>query len=270
MRIVTWNTWWRFGPSDERQPLLASTLRRLQPDVVLLQETWADQAAALAVATGLVVVDVVAAPFDPPVLDTVPADHPFGNAVLARADRVEAIGSIGLDSPGDAAPRSAVAARYHDGGGPVVVISTHLCHLADAGAVRQDQLDEVHRWSREVAPDVPVLLGGDLNQVPTSDEYRASVAPHWTDLWAEARGAEPGPTMTPDNPRLSSTAWMAERNPPGAPPGVRIDYLLGRQPLTDRPTGGRVAIRAIDRIGGAADGWPSDHLGLVADVELEG
>lgn len=262
MRIATWNTWWRFGPADERQPLIDAALDSVAPDVVLLQETWPEQASRLAAACGLTVVDVASSPFDPPVLDTVAADHPFGNAVLARPGIAEPRGVIPLTSAtDDAAPRYGVAAMVDGPGGPLVVVSTHLCHLHTAGSVRADQLDGLTRWVDELVPEGPVVLGGDLNQVPTSDEYRRAVAPQWRDLWAELHRDEAGPTMTVDNPRIAATAWMADVNPPGAPPGVRLDYLLARRRAADSP-----AVTSIERFGGAADGWPSDHLGLVATL----
>ncbi|NNN36227.1 endonuclease, partial [Streptomyces sp. S3(2020)] len=43
MRVVTWNLWWRFGPWAERQKAIVAVLRELRPDVVGLQEVWADR-----------------------------------------------------------------------------------------------------------------------------------------------------------------------------------------------------------------------------------
>jgi endonuclease/exonuclease/phosphatase family metal-dependent hydrolase len=41
-RVMTWNIWWRFGPRwKDRQPALVETLRRVDPDIVALQEVWA-------------------------------------------------------------------------------------------------------------------------------------------------------------------------------------------------------------------------------------
>src|SRR5918995_2573708 len=41
-RVMTWNVWWRFGPRwRDRQPGLVETLRRVDPDIVALQEVWA-------------------------------------------------------------------------------------------------------------------------------------------------------------------------------------------------------------------------------------
>src|SRR5687768_3630431 len=52
LRVMTWNLWWRFGPFEERQPLIAATLARAEPDIVCLQEVWEEQAASLAEGLG--------------------------------------------------------------------------------------------------------------------------------------------------------------------------------------------------------------------------
>ncbi len=229
MRVVTWNTWWCFGPWTERRPLLPAALARTGADVVLLQETWPGQSAELAVACGLDVISVEHGEFHPEGIDGSPADHRFGNAVLGRTDEVTHLATLPLTSAADdIAPRMAIAVRHRGERGPLVLVSTHLCHLHDGGAVRATQLDHIKAWADDLAEGDPILLGGDLNQIPTSDEYAASLAPHWTDLWAAARPGEPGSTMVVDNPRLASVDWMAVRSPDGAPPGVRLDYLLGR------------------------------------------
>src|SRR5687768_13562093 len=40
VRVVTWNVWARFGPWPARQRAIAETLRRLDPELVALEETW--------------------------------------------------------------------------------------------------------------------------------------------------------------------------------------------------------------------------------------
>src|SRR5262245_33223956 len=42
LRVLTWNLWWRFGPWQARQPAIIATLRRIDADVIALQETWND------------------------------------------------------------------------------------------------------------------------------------------------------------------------------------------------------------------------------------
>jgi endonuclease/exonuclease/phosphatase family metal-dependent hydrolase len=265
VRIVTWNTWWQFGPWKARQPLLAAALAAQEPDVVLLQETWPGQAEALAAACGLEVIDCVTGPFRIKGWDR-PADVPFGNAVLASPASAMAAGRLPLDSPGDVAPRAAVAASIDSGPDRprLLVVSTHLSHRHDLGPVRRKQLDAIRDWVDELQPDGPVVLGGDLNQTPYSEEYQASLIPHWIDLWASTRPHDPGATMVPDNVHIEEVAWMDERNGPDRPIGVRFDYLLARSEPAGRPISSPLDMTII---GGADNGWPSDHLGVVADLD---
>ena len=79
MRVMTWNIWFRFGPWEQRQPAVIETLRRVDADVIALQEVWADddvrQIDLLAAELGM------HAAYDSRlVLD----DFRFGNAVLSR------------------------------------------------------------------------------------------------------------------------------------------------------------------------------------------
>jgi endonuclease/exonuclease/phosphatase family metal-dependent hydrolase len=42
VRIATWNIWARYGPWPERAPVIESTLREIDADIVGLQEVWDD------------------------------------------------------------------------------------------------------------------------------------------------------------------------------------------------------------------------------------
>jgi len=57
VRVASWNVWGRFGPWEEREPVLLHELRELDADIVCLQESWkADdetQSDRLAAALGL-------------------------------------------------------------------------------------------------------------------------------------------------------------------------------------------------------------------------
>ncbi|MCA1702361.1 MAG: endonuclease/exonuclease/phosphatase family protein [Actinobacteria bacterium] len=44
LRVLTWNVWWRFGPWRARMAAIAETLRRVDADLVTLQEVWAEPA----------------------------------------------------------------------------------------------------------------------------------------------------------------------------------------------------------------------------------
>lgn len=257
MRLVTWNTQWRFGKWQDRQPLLEQVLVEQAADVVLLQETWPDQAGALAEACGLQVVGFGGGYFDQR-LSNVPTDEQFGNAVLARDGRL--VGIEEFPSEGDPAPRCVVMAEVVGLGGeaPVLVASTHLSHLWDRPEVRSAQLHTVAARLRQQHSSF--LLGADCNLVPSRQEYQTAIDLGLVDSWANLRPGVFGPTMVPTNPEITHTKWMNDRNGDAAPRdnGVRLDYLW---------TAGNVAAKTIERIGIiVGPRWPSDHLGLACEV----
>lgn len=250
MRLVTWNTLWRFGDWEPRQPLLRSELAELAPDAVLLQETWPAQAKDLATACGLRVLGFSGGFFDQ-TLSSVPVDAEFGNAILARSGDIEIDESF--ESPGDPAPRRLLAARVEDRR----LATSHLCHMGEAGDVRANQLRSI---VEVLGADEPFVFGGDCNLMPHSDEHAVAVGLGLRDLWAEHHPGDHGPTMVPDNPEISHVDWMDDRNGDHVPPGtgIRLDYLWASGPLQ---------CSAVDQFGrGAGERWPSDHLGLVAEL----
>ncbi len=81
VRIATWNIWARYGPWQERAPVIESTLRDIDADIVGLQEVWDDgthnQARDFATALGY-----EAAVWAPNL--TFPDGVQAGNAVISR------------------------------------------------------------------------------------------------------------------------------------------------------------------------------------------
>jgi endonuclease/exonuclease/phosphatase family metal-dependent hydrolase len=258
MRLVTWNTLWRFGNWEPRQPLLARTLRGTAPDVVLLQETWPDQAEVLAEQCGLQLLGFSGGYFDQD-LSSVPVDAEFGNAILARSGEIEIDESF--PAPGDPAPRRLLVAAIEGRR----FATSHLTHMPHAGEQRARQLEWIVgrlRGSGGAADrDATFVFGGDCNLVPSSNEYRVAPELGLRDLWAEHHPADHGPTMLPANPEIAQVGWMDERNDVTVPPGtgVRLDYLWAS---------GAVGCSSIERFGvGDGKRWPSDHLGLVAELD---
>jgi endonuclease/exonuclease/phosphatase family metal-dependent hydrolase len=154
--------------------------------------------------------------------------------------------------------------------GPMRVVSTHLHHPLTASTTRSAQtraLAELvagHRGDPE--RDYPVLVGGDFNAVPWSDELRlltgAAPAPvpdlAFTDCWEHAGDGSAGHTWAITNPYLADSAI----------PNRRIDYLLVSWPRP-RPLGNpvRVWLAGTDPLDGVQ---PSDHYAVAADLVSPG
>ena len=253
MRVVTWNLGWRFGEWEPRQPAIEAVLAETDADVIAVQETWPDQLDALADGLGMCWSFSGRRPSDT-------IEHGFGNGILTRAPvrRTEEITLPALEGP---AYRSALLVELA-GDHPTVVVTTHLAHRFSETATRTAQLATLSRFIDEHAddPTVPVLLAGDLNAVPDSDEIRRLTGrstPYldgtiWSDAWEQV-GDGTGWTWSASNPLAAESKW----------PNRRLDYVLSRWPRDGR-AGDPVAARHIgtEPIHGVV---ASDHFGVLVD-----
>ena len=145
------------------------------------------------------------------------------------------------------------------------MIVTHLTWEYDQSILRQQQLAVVvqlaadHRKGDDDTP--PLLVGGDFNAVPDSDEIRrmtGASAPYvdglvFTDSWA-AVGEGPGHTWCRENPHSADALW----------PRRRLDYLMVSwprpKPLGNPLSAHLVGVNPRDGIIG------SDHYGVLVQL----
>ena len=161
MRILTYNV--RAGRGLDGAPALerqAAAIHALSPDVAAIQEVdrgtrrsgGADQAAALAAATGLHAVFARAIGFE---------GGEYGIALLSRR-RPGAVRTVPLPSPHDE-DRALLVADF----GGFVFAATHLpLHDGDRAAAADRILAEL------LPSPKPVLLAGDWNAAPDGDTLR--------------------------------------------------------------------------------------------------
>lgn len=189
-----------------------------------------------------------------------------GNAILSAVP-FEKVAMIRLDGHGhwfasderDADPdqprvggRMALIAVLPTENGPVCVVSTHLESNADAPH-RAGQFDILMQAVDDVAPDMPVLIGGDLNtgnHMPPDFDWRAET------LFdrAKARGYDWG--FSPEGPTTRPSLIT-----PHPARQMRLDWFCGRG-LSCRD---RAMIAAT-----AADGTPlSDHNAIWCAARFE-
>jgi endonuclease/exonuclease/phosphatase family metal-dependent hydrolase len=130
-------------------------------------------------------------------------------------------------------------------GAELLFVNTHLHHQG-GDEVRRPQMQLI---LDEIASETgPVILTGDLNAQPDSETLQSAYAAGFADAGEDAGNTSPI--------RLVKSATVAQN------PRNRIDYILVRGPVEVRE-----ARLAFDRP--AANGlYPSDHLGLVADVRV--
>jgi endonuclease/exonuclease/phosphatase family metal-dependent hydrolase len=268
--VVTWNLWWRFGRWRDRAAAIRSVLLEARPDICGLQEVWADNgvnfAGELAAELGMTLA-WSPSPFPERWQQRVgePAAE-IGNAVLTRWPISKTIElRLPPGESGDEA-RTAILVIVDAPGGRVPFATTQLTSAPWDSASRQAQVRELAGLLAEHdLHDCPVVLTGDLNAEPDSDEVRL-LCGHKT------RPARPG-FMLVDAWRyagMNAIPWTWDRaNPHVAAtlePSARIDYVL-----VGPPRHGRGRIGSVERLGyrPVRGVWPSDHAGLLVELGVE-
>lgn len=176
--------------------------------------------------------------------------HQYGTAVLSVHPIVECENTP-LPTPEGWEQRGALAATIElPNGRRILVIDTHLQagrEGEEAEAVRQrtEQMQGVLDVASQ--SDLPVMIMGDLNATPGSDELAAAEddASGFLDAWAEAN---------PDGDGFTSSAN------PDQEPQARIDYVL----VDDGFTVDAAEVIVTDRTRIAADHYP-----VVVDLAVQ-
>jgi endonuclease/exonuclease/phosphatase family metal-dependent hydrolase len=263
LRVLSWNVWWRFGPWEERQPAILETIRRVDPDIVCLQEVWEtrdgeSQPRALADALGFQYVAAAGLGLDV-------APESMGNAILSRwpiagARAAQLPAPQGLDEL-----RTVLRADVDGPRGPLQVFCTHLNWRLDQSHVRQLQVAAMCEYIGSTSDDrsYPPVLCGDFNAEPESAEIRqltglAAVPSEklvFLDAWRVSGGGGPGWTWSRLNP---FTAADPE-------PDRRIDYVFAGYPSGDGARGEILAAR-VEGVEPVDDVQPSDHYGISAEL----
>ncbi|MGQ0743477.1 MAG: endonuclease/exonuclease/phosphatase family protein [Acidimicrobiales bacterium] len=269
-RFVTWNLWLRFQNWEQRRKAIATTLERLGPDVVLLQEVWRVEDANLAQELGGILgmdhvythcstnrgAGVYAAGPDGSAVDV-------GNAILSRwpivdSDESALPGPVDVDSWRRCVSMAEIAGPR----GHLRVFNTHLSHGYEDSALRQDQVRHIAGFIAERRHRAfPPVLAGDFNADPACDEVRMLTGRTSVpvpglmlhDAWDMA-GSGPGHTWSNENPlAVDSLA-----------PARRIDYLLVGTPQGEgRGHPVMAQLGGVDQVDGVQ---PSDHYAVVVDL----
>ena len=272
LKVLTLNIWNRQGPWERRLPLIRHGLRTLAPDVVGLQEVLRhesiapDQAHEVADGLGYHVAYG-------PAWDLGGGLH-FGNAVLSRwpiasAGHLTLPGARSSPEASDGEePRSLLHCEIEAPFGRLPLFVTHLSWKFHQGALRCRQVAAIAAHIAARAPvdaegRFPVVLLGDFNAEPGSDEIRFLAGHHVLDGHSvfysdchRAAGTGDGATFCRRNPYAAQTRE----------PDRRIDYVFVRGP--DRhgrgePLSCRVVLdEPIDGV------WPTDHFGVLAELSI--
>ncbi|MGY1618149.1 endonuclease/exonuclease/phosphatase family protein [Geodermatophilus sp. SYSU D00691] len=265
MRVLQLNVWARSGPYEVRRRLLRAEIGLLAPDVVSLQEVDAgpgqgNQAGELLGPLGYEVVYERrdgAYRGDPGV--AVATRHP----VLARHVLELPHGGVAL------------AVRVAVGAAEFWFCSATTSHgWPHQEALREDVVVALDAGLTELAAGdrYPPVIGGDFDATPehasirflTGKQSLQGRSTSWADAFAVAGEGRPH-TWSTDNPYVAPFAAAVFAEPDHH---RRIDYVLVGSPFTWQP---RVAVRSARVVlTGDAQAAPSDHWGVLADLDLDG
>jgi endonuclease/exonuclease/phosphatase family metal-dependent hydrolase len=262
---MTWNLWWRFGPWEQRSVAIEAVTRAVAPDVLLLQEVWGLEGDSAAHRLGEALGFHVSLSDDPFAGRREAGGVGFHNAIVSRWPHLDVHSHPLPGGDGEPGHRRALSAVLDTDRGRWPVVCTHLDYRFDDSAVRQAQcvrlLEIVDGLRGTPDAEPPVVIGGDFNAVPDSDEVRMLTGRRaspvrglvLSDCW-EHVGDGSGNTWRRDNPYQTDTAW----------PDRRLDYVFVSWPRP-KPLGAptRIALAGVDPIDGV---YASDHAAVVVDL----
>lgn len=273
VRVVTWNLGWRRAGWQMRQNPIRVVLEAAAPDVLTLQAAWrSDEDGQVDGLSDMLDLPHVAwsANRCQNTLGTIDAgpDLRMGTAILSRWPLAWPQEDLPLPAAGwPDSGRTILGAIIDHPSGVLPVVTTHLMSHPAGSAARVRQTETVARFAGRLSaqaslgaerPRFPVVVTGDMNAAPSSDEMRKLCGlltepflPRLVlaDSWNLAGDEDEGWTWRRENP------WVG----PGHP-NARIDYVLVGMDGTEGL--GRVTGRGLigDRPVGTV--WPSSHSGV--------
>jgi endonuclease/exonuclease/phosphatase family metal-dependent hydrolase len=254
-RIVTWNVWGLYGPWQEREAAIVATLRKANPDILVLAESWAkendSQRARLAGPLGL-------------------PHHTF-TGVTAQEDE-SALSGVAVMSRWPIASSASLTfgslrvqhTRLEGPRGPLDVYGAVMdAWWLDESQARQDAVRGLLAHVHAARDDrTPLIVCGDFNADPDSDEMRMLTGRAATpvqglsfyDAWDFAAPKDHGSTWSNTNPWATQLLW----------PDRRIDYIFSAAPRRGG-AGHPVAATLLGTqpINGT---YASDHYAVQADI----
>ena len=241
--VVTLNIWHDRDNWPARMEYIVRELRRLDPDVIGLQEviqrdTLPNQAATIARTLG----------YDFHFTSVDPEDRPqrYGNAILTKHTIVGRNWKPLLplnDYRTVAHARIAIGARAVD------VYDTHLHHTAEGGAIRREQIEDLLGFIRSTRGAGPVIVMGDFN-APTEAQEMQLMDAEYADAYASVHTDEAARARTTLNTELGHTAR-------------RIDHIYFERGRFE-PVSAEIILAHRD----AAGVWASDHFGVIARLRI--
>lgn len=244
LRVATFNIRHNADRYHERKSILGAAFAALEVDFAGLQEViFAEEQQQLYLASR---------PADRPYSTYIARssrDPEFGNAILARTGAVLTHEELPL-SHGRVAHRILVLLP---GNRTLWFANTHLHHIAAEPEIREAQAAAYAAWLRDAPEADAIIAVGDFNARPSEPAYAVMGEAGFRSAVLEATGSEPKLTRPP-----------GIRNYPAGEEPACVDYIW---------VGGHGVARTASLAAGEPASWdpalfPSDHLAVVAEVEL--
>jgi endonuclease/exonuclease/phosphatase family metal-dependent hydrolase len=273
LRVVTLNVWNTEGEYERRVALINRELRALDPDLIALVEVVKtperDQLAELLADTGL------QGTHELDVMSTAPPEaETYGGNALATRWPHRVVEGLDVRQPdAEDVPWTTLAAVVTlPDERELLFIATCLAWRMESEAAREREAVAITELDARHRANLPSIIAGDFNATPdaacmryfTGLQSLGGQSVYYHDAWALS-GHGPGYTWTSDNPNTVPTVELMV----GAHEHHRrIDYVLVGGPqahprATCRVVDARLAFdEPVDGI------WPSDHFGVVADLEI--
>lgn len=272
MRVVTLNVWNTEG--DRRRPdIINRELHRLKPDLIALQEVvqTADIKMFDPLLNGLDFQATHQADiqnFTPPFSDR------YGGSAIATRWEHRAVEALDLRVGGATdVPWATLAAVVQiPQFGELLFIAATAAWRPGAEAIREQQAIAIADLDARHRCDIPTIIAGDFNAEPDATSIRyltgrqslggRSVLYH--DAWAIA-GDGPGYTWTSNNPNARADIDQIVRQ---RDRHSRFDYVFVGS-WDSHPKARALVQSATLAFDKPIDGvWPSDHFGVVVDLEV--
>jgi endonuclease/exonuclease/phosphatase family metal-dependent hydrolase len=272
VRAVTLNVWNTEG-EERRLDLINQELRRLNPDLIALQEVVQTPKTSCVErllkgldlqATHQVDVQPKVPPF---------ADRYGGSAVATRWPH-RFVECLDLRLPeADDVPWATLAVSVDvPGEGDLLFIGASAAWRLSAEAARERQAVAITELDARQRGPLPTIIAGDFNAAPDAASIRYLTglqalegrSVHYHDAWAVA-GDGAGLTWTTENPNAAGAIGQIVGQPRH---GRRIDYIFVGG--WDAHPKARATVRNTKLVfDEPVDGvWLSDHYGLCADIEF--
>jgi len=256
LSIATFNTWNCQGSLDRRLPLMVAGLADLDADVILLQEVFAQIPRGLNVAQRLaneLNMDFAYSPARKKIrlLGDAPLLCHSGLAVLVKGS-VKKYETVCLPEDARDGERLGQWVSVKTGDISVLIGNVHLTHLKDEDQLREKQLQTlVHHRETQGRHDV-CILGGDMNLKANHPIFHRL---HKTN------GLHPIAFTQDHSPRTSLNPIDGNDVDAGV-----IDHIFVK---ADQKTIVAAHARpALNKPDGQKGIYPSDHMAIVANIEL--